>query len=639
VTRAAPAQQPLSGRHGETEITPGSRASEKDDREGGPGPSALLASRSDAHHGRMPDDADWRTMNASAVSHDYDVLVIGSGFGGSVTALRLTEKGYRVGVLEAGRRFEDADYARTSWDARKFLWAPKLGCRGIQRIHMLRDVIILAGAGVGGGSLVYANTLYRPKDAFYRDRQWAHITDWRAELAPYYDQAERMLGVVRNPTMTPSDEVMKQVAGEMGVGHTFSMAPVGVFFGLEGRKEPGVEVDDPFFGGVGPRRRGCVEVGECMTGCRHNAKNTLVKNYLYLAERAGATVHPETTAVSVRPLGRAGYAVDTVRTGAWRATRTARTFTAEHVVFAAGTWGTQQLLHRMKAQGSLPTISAALGVLTRTNSEALGGALTTMRNRRKHDFTSGVAITSSIHPDEYTHIEPVRYGRGSNAMGLLSTLMTDGGGKVPRAVKWLAHAARHPGELASLYAGLNHWSERAVIGLTMQTLDNSITVHPKRTRLGRIKLTSEQGHGAANPTWVPAANEAMRRIAAKIGGFPLNSVGEMFDIPMTAHFLGGCVIGDSPGSGVVDPYHRMYGHPGLHVVDGSAISANLGVNPALTITAQAERAMALWPNKGDSDTRPALGAAYQRVAPVEPRSPAVPPSAPAVLRLPIAEIR
>ncbi len=568
-------------------------------------------------------------------SYDYDVLVIGSGFGGSVAALRLTEKGYRVGVLEAGRRFEDADYPRTSWDVRRFFWAPKLGCLGIQRIHLLRNVIILAGAGVGGGSLVYANTLYKPKDAFYRDRQWAHITDWQAELAPFYDQAERMLGVVRNPTMTPADEVIKQVAEEMGIGHTFGMAPVGVFFGRDGRKEPGVEVGDPFFGGVGPSRRGCLEVGECMSGCRHNAKNTLVKNYLYLAERAGATVHPETMAVAVRPLETTGYAVDTVRTGTWRAGRTARTVTAEQVVFAAGTWGTQQLLHRMKAEGSLPGISARLGVLTRTNSEALGAALTTMRNRKKHDFTRGVAITSSIHPDEHTHIEPVRYGKGSNVMGLLTTPMTDGGGRLPRSVKWLAHVARHPGQLTSLYAGLNHWSERTVIGLTMQALDNSITVRPKRTRLGRIKLTSQQGHGAPNPAWIPAANETLRRVAAKIGGFPLSSVGETVDIPMTAHFIGGCAIGDGPGSGVVDPYHRMYGHPGLHVVDGSAISANLGVNPALTITAQAERAMALWPNRGETDPRPALDAAYLRLAPIEPRNPAVPPSAPAALRLPI----
>jgi cholesterol oxidase len=572
-------------------------------------------------------------MNASAASRDYDVLVIGSGFGGCVTALRLAEKGYRVGVLEAGRRFEDADYPATSWDARRFLWAPKLGCRGIQRIHMLRDVIILAGAGVGGGSLVYANTLYRPGHAFYQDSQWAHIADWQVELAPYYDQAERMLGVVRNPTATPSDKVLMQVAQEMGVGETFGMAPVGVFFGRDGRKEPGVEVDDPFFGGAGPRRRGCLEVGECMTGCRHNAKNTLVKNYLYLAERAGATVHPETTAVEVRPRAGGGYAVETVRTGAWRARRTVRTFTAEHVVFAAGTWGTQQLLHRMKARGVLPGMSAMLGVLTRTNSEALGGALTTLRSRRQHDFTRGVAITSSIHPDEHTHIEPVRYGRGSNAMGLLSTVMADGGGRLPRTVRWLAQAGRHPGRLVSLYAGMNHWSERAVIGLTMQTLDNSITVVPRRTRFGRVRLTSQHGHGVPNPTWIPVANQTMRRISSKIGGFPLSSIGEIVNIPMTAHFIGGCVISDSPESGVVDPYHRVYGHPGLHVVDGSTISANLGVNPALTITAQAERAMALWPNKGDRNPRPEPGDGYRHITPVEPRCPAVPPSAPAALRL------
>jgi len=577
-------------------------------------------------------------MSRPPASYDYDVLVIGSGFGGSVAALRLTEKGYRVGVLEAGRRFGDADFPRTSWDARKFWWAPKLGCTGIQRIHLLRNVIILAGAGVGGGSLVYANTLYRPRsDAFYRDRQWAHITDWRDELAPYYDQAERMLGVVQNPTMTPSDEVLRRVAEDMGVAGTFHLARVGVFFGQNGRKEPGTEVADPFFGGAGPSRRGCLEVGECMTGCRHNAKNTLVKNYLYLAEKAGATVHPLVTAVAVRPLGRGGYVVDAVRTGAWRVQRAARSFTAEQVVFAAGTWGTQQLLHKMKANGVLPGISGRLGILTRTNSEALGGALAKLPNRKKHDFTRGVAITSSIQVDASTHIEPVRYGRGSNVMGLLGTVMTDGGGPVPRWLKWLGQVARHPGQLASLYAGINHWSERAVIGLTMQALDNSITVYPRRTRLGRIKLTSRPGHGVPSPTWIPAANQAMRQIAAQIGGFPLNSIGEIADIPMTAHFLGGCAIGDSPGSGVVDPYHRMYGHAGLHVVDGSAISANPGVNPALTITAQAERAMAFWPNKGGPDLRPPAGDAYQRVPPTAPQNPVVPPAAPAALRLPVTQ--
>jgi len=579
------------------------------------GPPALPSLADGAHHGKV-----------TAV--DYDVLVIGSGFGGAVSALRLTEKGYRVGVLEAGRRFADADFPRTSWDVRKFLWAPRLGCTGIQRIHVLRDVIILAGAGVGGGSLVYANTLYRPQsDAFYQDRQWAHITDWRAELAPYYDQAERMLGVVANPTMTAADEVMKKVAADMGVAGSFRLARVGVFFGAG----PGAEAGDPFFAGAGPRRQGCLECGECMTGCRHNAKNTLVKNYLYLAEQAGAAVHPLTTVTEVRPLPAGRYAVRAARTGRWGPSRE---FTADQVIFAAGTWGTQRLLHQLKATGALPDISARLGTLTRTNSEALGGAMTRLRGRQAHDFTRGVAITSSIHPDESTHIEPVRYGKGSNAMGLLSTLMTNGGGRVPRWLKWLGQAARHPGRLASLYLGIGHWSERAVIGLTMQSLDNSITVRPGRTLLGRFKLTSEHGHGEPNPTWIPAANEAMRRVASAIDGFPLSSIGELADIPMTAHFLGGCVIGATREDGVVDAYHRLYGYPGLHVADGSAVSANPGVNPALTITAQAERAMAMWPNRGEADPRPRPGEPYRRVPPVAPGNPVVPASAPGALRLP-----
>jgi len=576
------------------------------------------------------------TCIASPPAHqvDFDVLVIGSGFGGSVTALRLTEKGYRVGVVEAGRRFADDEFAKTSWDARRFLWAPKLKCFGIQRIHLLKDVIVLAGAGVGGGSLVYANTLYEPKsDAFYRDAQWAHITDWRQELAPFYGLTKRMLGVVPNPTMTPSDVALRAVAEEMGVGDSFGMAPVGVFFGRDGRKEPGAVVPDPYFGGAGPARTGCIECGACMTGCRHNAKNTLVKNYLYLAEQAGADVLPLTTVEGVHPRAGGGYEVETRRTGSSKGGT--KTLTAEHVVLAAGTWGTQQLLHRLKADGSLPRISDRLGVLTRTNSEALCGAITSGRKPAKANYTEGVAITSSIHPDELTHIEPVRYGKGSNAMGLLSTVMTDGGGRLPRWVRWIGEVLRHPVRLASLYLGINHWSERGIIGLVMQTHDNSLTLSPKPTRSGRFRLTSRQGHGLANPTWIPAANEAMRRLAKNIGGHPMSSVGEIVDVSMTAHFLGGCTIGDSPDTGVIDPYHRLYGHPGVHIVDGSAITANIGVNPSLTITAQAERAMAMWPNKGDTDPRPAMGQPYEPVSPVLPSHPAVPDGAPAALRPPV----
>jgi len=569
------------------------------------------------------------------MTFDYDVLVIGSGFGGSVTALRLTEKGYKVGVLEAGARFSDADFADNSWDLKKYLYAPSAGCYGIQRIDMVKDCLILAGAGVGGGSLVYANTLYEPLAPFYKDPSWSHITDWKAELAPYYDQAKRMLGVVEYPKMTPSDEVMKKVADEMGVGDSFHPTPVGVFFGGP-EQAAGTQVEDPYFGGAGPRRNTCRDCGECMTGCRHNAKNTLVKNYLYLAEQNGADVHPLTTVTRVRPLAGGGYQVDTRWTKAKLSRRTAtRTYTAEQVVFSAAALGTQKLLHRLKAEGDLPHVSDRLGHLTRTNSESILGAIAPQG--ADVDYTEGVAITSSWHPDEHTHIEPVRYGKGSNAMSLMQTVLTDGDGPDPRWKVWLKELWKERRRVRDLY-DVKHWSERVVIALVMQSVDNSITTFPKKVA-GKWILSSKQGHGEPNPTWIPAANDAVRRMAAVMGGGTAGgTIGEPFNRPLTAHFIGGCTIGDSPETGVVDGYQRMYGHPGLHIVDGSAISANLGVNPSLTITAQAERAMAFWPNKGEADTRPALGASYERIEPVAPQSPVVPDDAPAALRLPIVGV-
>jgi len=568
-------------------------------------------------------------MGRDGTTVDYDVLVVGSGFGGSVTALRLTEKGYRVGVLEAGRRFADDQFAKTSWDLRRFLWAPKLGCYGIQRVHLLRDCLILAGAGVGGGSLNYANTLYKPPAPFFEDPQWGHITDWQDELTPYYDQGRRMLGVVQNPTMTAADEVIKSVAEDMGVGDTFVHTPVGVYF-----DEPGVTKPDPYFGGAGPERTGCIECGECMTGCRHGAKNTLVKNYLGLAESAGAQVHPMTTVTEVRQRADGVWEIATERTGAW-ARKRRRTFTATHVVLAAGTWGTQQLLHKMKDAQTLPKLSDRLGLLTRTNSESIVGA-GKFAVDPEMDLTHGVAITSSFHPTEDTHIEPVRYGKGSNAMGLLQTLMTDGGGPIPRWLKLILLILRHP--LMTLrMLNVRQWSERTIIALVMQNLDNSITTFTRRGPLGR-KLTSRQGHGEPNPSWIPAGNEATRRIADKIDGVAGGTWGEIFNIPLTAHFLGGVVIGDGPDTGVIDPYHRVYGYPTMSVVDGSAVSANLGVNPSLTITAQAERAAAMWPNKGEADPRPAQGEGYRRISPVAPQSPVVPAAAPGALRLPITPI-
>ena len=567
------------------------------------------------------------------MSFDYDVLIIGSGFGGSVSALRLTEKGYKVAVLEAGKRFEDKDFPDTSFDLKNYLFAPEAGCYGIQRIDMVKDCMILAGAGVGGGSLVYANTLYEPLDAFYKDPSWAHITDWKAELAPYYAQAKRMLGVIENPLMTPSDAVMKKVADDMGVGDTFHPTPVGVFFGGPGETHRDT-IKDPFFGGKGPDRNPCKACGECMTGCRHNAKNTLVKNYLYLAEQAGAVVHPLTTVTQVRPLDGGGYAVEARWTkGKTKRTRARKTFTAEQVIFSAAALGTQKLLHTLKADGVLPKISDRLGVLTRTNSEAILGALAPDLST---DYSRGVAITSSFHPDEHTHIEPVRYGKGSNAMAFMQTVLADERPGEARWKTWLKELWKQRKQAIDLY-DMAHWSERTVIALVMQTLDNSITTFPKRTPFG-WRISSRQGHGLPNPTYIPQAYDAVRRMAAVIKGTPGGNIGEPFNRPLTAHYIGGCTIGDSPQTGVVDGYQRMFNYPGLHVVDGSTISANLGVNPSLTITAQAERAMSFWPNKGEADPRPALGAAYERISPVSPAAPVVPGDAPGALHLPIVGV-
>lgn len=554
---------------------------------------------------------------------DYDVLVIGSGFGGSVSALRLTEKGYRVGVLEMGRRFADHELPRTSWRLRDYLFAPALGCTGILRITPLKEALILSGAGVGGGSLVYANTLYEPPDAFYADPQWSHITDWKEELAPYYDQAKRMLGVNRYPGTTPADEVMRSVAEDMGIADTYGPTPVGVFFGEEGTAR-GETVDDPYFGGAGPQRRTCTHCGECMTGCRHNAKNTTVKNYLYLAEQAGATVHPLTTVTEVRPRPGGGYAVRTTRTGRpWRT----RTFTAEQVVFSAAALGTQRLLHAMRDRGTLPHLSSRVGVLARTNSEAILAARSLGEGTEYH---RGVAITSSIHPDAVTHVEPVRYGKGSNLLGLLGAVLVD---PQPGKRRWwlgVKEMWRQRRVLPKLH-NPKRWSEQTIALLVMQTLDNSVTTYTER---GRLK--TKQGIGEPNPTWIPAGHEVTRRVADKIDGIPGGGWNDLANVPLTGHFIGGCAIGDSPETGVVDPYQRLYGHEGLHVVDGAAVSANLGVNPSLTITAQAERAMAMWPNKGERDPRPPLGADYRRITPVAPRNPVVPEAAPGALRLPLS---
>ncbi len=550
------------------------------------------------------------------MAEEFDVVVIGSGFGGCVAALRLSEKGYKVAVLEAGKRFKDSDFPKTSWRIRKFLYMPKLGLFGIQRIHVLPDVLVLAGAGVGGGSLVYANTLYQPGDQYFKDKQWAAITDWKAELEPWYDQARRMLGVTKNPYFSNSDQVMKDVAIKMGVGDTFQMAPLGIYFG-EGS---GIEAKDPFFGGVGPARNGCRQCGACMTGCHYNAKNTLPKNYLGLAESAGVKVFPLTTVKSFAPVAGNNWKIQTVKSGRWFGGK--KIFTANQVVLAAGTYNTQKLLHRMRDDGPLSQISERLGDLSRTNSEALTGA---MMPDVKIDFSEGSAITSSFFPDEHTHIQPVRYGKGSNLMGLLQTIMTDGTSSKLRRKQWLKQFLKNPLLLAKIL-NVRKWSERTVIALTMQSVDSSISVRSKRGIFG-WRLTSKNDPLHPNATYIPAANQVVREIAQKYGGIAGGHIGDLINAPFTAHFSGGCVIGSSVKDSVIDAYHRVWNYPTLHIVDGSTITANLGVNPALTITAQAERAFSFWPNNNQSDERPQQGLGYKRIRAVAPIKPFVPKGA------------
>jgi len=529
---------------------------------------------------------------AKARVHDYDWIVIGSGFGGSVSALRLAEKGYKVAVLECGRRFEDHEFAKTTWNWRRYLWAPKLGCKGILRMTIFRDVAILSGCGVGGGSLGYANTLYRAPSRFFADPQWAGLNDWEASFAPHYDTAERLLGVNQVPFDDPGDEVLRELGRDLGVEHTHAKTNVGVFFG-----DAGETVPDPYFDGEGPNRTGCVRCGGCMIGCRFGAKNTLVKNYLHLAERRGVRVFPESFVTAVRPIdapdGSDGYKVISQRPGSWLG-RGAHTLTAGGVVFAAGALGTNQLLQSCRAGGSLPRISHRLGYQVRTNSEAI----LAVTADDKRDFTRRVAITGSIYPDPDTHIESVTYGGGGGSMSLLFTVLTGQGTRLTRPLRFLYEVLKNPRQyLRTLVPG--NWSSRTLILLVMQTLDNSIRLRPRDKLFGRgVRLQTAQDPDNPNPTYIEAANDAALRIADKLEGVPQSSVFEaLANIPSTAHILGGAVIGADQDDGVVDPGCNVYGYRNLMVCDGAAVPANPGVNPSLTITALAEHAMSGVPAK------------------------------------------
>lgn len=526
-------------------------------------------------------------MEENAGRFDYDWLVVGSGFGGSVSALRLAEKGYRVGVLECGRRFRDDEIPRSTWDLRRYFWMPRLGMRGIMRITTFKDVAVVSGSGVGGGSLGYANTLYVPPRAFFADPQWGALNDWEAALAPHYAEAQRMLGVVVHDDEDPADDLLRQLGEELGVGETYRKTPVGVYFG-----RPGVTVPDPYFGGEGPARTGCTHCGRCMVGCPVGAKNTLVKNYLWFAERHGAQITPDRTVIDVHPLGAAdgsdGYAITHVPSGSWLE-QDKVTVTARGVVVAAGALGTNRLLQRCRMKGSLPRLSERLGELVRTNSEAI--LAVTVPKDYADDLTQRIAITGSIYPDPNTHIETVTYGNAGGAMSFMYTLLVGDGTRVTRPLKLLGAALRNPGRFVKLlWPG--GWSRRTIIVLVMQTLDNAIALRPRRALIGGgVRLQTEQDSARPNPTYIPIANQTAQWLAEKTGGVAQSSVMEAVNIPSTAHILGGAAIGATPQDGVVDARQRVYGYENLLVCDGAAVPANVGVNPSLTITAMAEHAM------------------------------------------------
>ncbi|HMT06176.1 MAG: GMC family oxidoreductase [Solirubrobacterales bacterium] len=533
------------------------------------------------------------------MAHDYDWVIVGSGFGGSVSALRLAEKGYKVAVIETGRRFEDKDFAKTAWNLRRYFWLPKFGLRGIMRMSIFKDVNVVSGCGVGGGSLGYANTLYRPRPNFYTDRQWDGLADWEVELGPHYVTAERMLGVTLYRDTGPADQLLHEYAEEIGADGTYANTQVGVYFGEHGQTVP-----DPFFEGEGPDRTGCIKCGSCMVGCRYGAKNTLVKNYLYFAEKLGVKVFPGREVTSVKPLpgpdgsegdGSAGFELMTDRSGAVLRHRRKR-LTAGSVVFSAGALGTNKLLANCLHNGDLPNLSRRVGYVVRTNSESIQ-AVTARDDTR--DFSESVAITSSIYPDPDTHIEVVTYGKAGDVMSRTFTMYTGNGSRLTRPIKFLAAMIRHPLDTLRLLFNPVRWSQRTVILLVMQSIDSAMRLKPVRKKFGRgVRLQTEQDPQRPNPTFIQAAEDATKWFAERTGGIPQVSFGEsLFNIPTTAHILGGAVVGQGPETGVIDRDNHVFGYRNLMVCDGSAVPANPGVNPSLTITAMTERAMSKIPPK------------------------------------------
>ncbi len=521
----------------------------------------------------------------------YDFVIVGSGFGGSVSALRLTEKGYRVLVIEKGRRFAPKDFGKNNWDLKRWYWMPAAGLSGIFQMSFLPHVTVLHGVGVGGGSLVYANTLPMPKDEFFAAESWGHLADWKRELARHYQTARRMLGSAENPRMTRGDEILKEIGEEMGRGEHWEKTQVAVFFG-----EPGKKVADPYFDGAGPDRVGCTFCGACMTGCRVGAKNTLDQNYLHLAEHGGARVLPETEVTAVRPLtGGGGYALET-RPSLGKGE--ARVVEASQVVFAGGVMGTVPLLLAMREDpAGLPALSPRVGDFVRTNNESLIGVISP---NPEDDFSKGVAITSILHTDAHSHVEPVRYGEGSSFFRMLTLPHAP----APTVLGRLAGTARgllsHPVRWARALT-VPRYARQSQILLYMRTLESTLSLRLGRNawtgfRKGLISTLDDPAD--APKAFMEEATDIARRFAEKVRGVTVNLAPEtLMGVPSTAHILGGCCMGESESEGVIDAQHRVFGYEGLYVIDGSAVSANPGVNPSLTITALAERAMSLIPEK------------------------------------------
>ena len=511
-------------------------------------------------------------MNDYSDDEVFDYVIIGSGFGGSVSAMRLTEKGYRVIVLERGKRYRDQDFARTTWNIWKYLWLPAARCFGILQISPFRDVLVLHGAGVGGGSLGYANVLMEPTDELFAAPAWHDLADWKTVLRPHYESARRMLGVATNPRLWPADHVLKAISQELQQAHTFHPTTVGTFFG-----SPGVEVADPYFGGAGPPRSGCIHCGGCMVGCRHNAKNTLVKNYLYLAERSGAQVRPECEVRDIRPLpaGRhdqARYDIHYRRSTAWfgAAQRRVR---ARNVVVSAGTLGTLRLLFRCRdITRALPNISRRLGDYVRTNSESLLGVVS---RDQKTNYADGIAITSIFHADRITTIEPVRYPVGSDLMRFLSGPLISTGSLPKRLLASGADLIKRPLDFLRTHI-LPGWARRTTILLVMQTEDNRIKMRLGRhlVTLFRRGLVSQPEPDQAIPTNIPIGHRVTRRFAEKINGIASGTINEaLLNIPLTAHILGGCPFGRDASAGVIDLDCQAHNYPGLYIVDGSIVPA------------------------------------------------------------------